>query len=318
VDTLVGFLNGPRARGAFLLRAVMDPPWAVRVQDEAPVALVAITAGEAWVLVGGEEPTRLGTGDIAVVCGPEPYVFADAPATPPGVVIHPGHRCTTLDGVDVVESMSLGLRTWGNTGDTGTGTSGATSMLIGAYEESTEVGRRLLDALPALAVVRGDDWDSPLVGLLADEVGRDEPGQEAMLDRILDLLLIAVLRAWFARPEAEAPAWYRAHGDPVVGRALRLLHNNPAHPWTVAVLASELAVSRAALARRFTELVGEPPMGFLTRWRLALAADLLREPGSTLTAVAQEVGYGSAFALSTAFKRERGVSPREHRRALAG
>ena len=123
----------------------------------------------------------------------------------------------------------------------------------------------------------------------------------------------AVLRAWFARPDAEAPAWYRANGDPVVGRALRLLHHNPSHPWTVATLAAEVGVSRAALARRFTELVGEPPMTFLTGWRLALAADLLRDPDATLGAVAHQVGYGSPFALSAAFKRVRGISPQQHR-----
>ena len=97
-----------------------------------------------------------------------------------------------------------------------------------------------------------------------------------------------------------------------------MLHHNPAHPWTVAALAAEVGVSRAALARRFTELVGEPPMAFLTGWRLALAADLLREPDATVGAVARQVGYGSPFALSTAFKRVRGVSPREHRAAAAG
>ena len=94
-----------------------------------------------------------------------------------------------------------------------------------------------------------------------------------------------------------------------------MLQNNPAHPWTVASLAAETGVSRAALARRFTDLVGEPPMTFLTGWRIALAADLLREPDATVGAVAQQVGYGSAFALSTAFKRMRGLSPSEHRRA---
>ena len=137
-----------------------------------------------------------------------------------------------------------------------------------------------------------------------------------MLDRLLDLLLIAVLRAWFARPEAKAPAWYRAHADPVVGRALRLLRTAPREPWTVASLAAEAGISRAALARRFNELVGEPPMTYLTSWRIALAADLLREPGATIGSVAQQVGYGSPFALSTAFKRVRGVSPQQHR-ALA-
>jgi AraC-like DNA-binding protein len=100
-----------------------------------------------------------------------------------------------------------------------------------------------------------------------------------------------------------------------VGQALRRLHNNPAHPWTVATLAAEVGVSRAALARRFTELVGEPPMTFLTGWRLALAADLLREPAATLGAVARQVGYGSPFALSAAFKRVRGISPQQHRLA---
>ena len=139
-----------------------------------------------------------------------------------------------------------------------------------------------------------------------------------MLDRLLDLLLIAVLRAWFARPEApRRRRWYRAHGDPIVGRALRMLHHNPAQPWTVARLADEVGVSRATFARRFHELVGEPPMSFLTGWRIALAADLLREPGATIGSVAHEVGYGSPFALSTAFKRVRGVSPQQHRAAFA-
>ena len=148
---------------------------------------------------------------------------------------------------------------------------------------------------------------------VGDEVVKDEPGQAAVLDRLLDLLLIAVLRAWFARPEAEEPAWYRSQGDPIVGRALSIMHANPAHPWTVASLAAETGVSRAALARRFHDIVGEPPMTFLTGWRLALAADLLCEPDATVGSVAEQVGYSSPFALSTAFKRVRGVSPQEHR-----
>ena len=138
-----------------------------------------------------------------------------------------------------------------------------------------------------------------------------------MLDRLLDLLLISALRAWFARPDAAPPAWYAANADPLVGRALQLLHHNPARPWTVGSLATATGVSRATLARRFTTLVGEPPMQFLTGWRLALAADLLRDPDTTLSAVAPRVGYSSPFALSTAFKRARGVSPREHRAASA-
>jgi AraC-like DNA-binding protein len=176
-----------------------------------------------------------------------------------------------------------------------------------------EVSRRLLAALPHVLHLPGDAWRSALPGLLCEEIVRDQPGQEVVLDRLLDLLLIAVIRAWFSRPGSRAPAWYAACGDPVVGPALNLLHDDPAHPWTVASLAARTGVSRAALGRRFTELVGEPPMSYLTGWRLALAADLLREPDATVAAVARKVGYGSPFALSAAFKRVRGVSPQQHR-----
>ncbi|GIG56733.1 AraC family transcriptional regulator [Longispora fulva] len=312
MDALTGLLDGPRARGAFLLRSVLDPPWSVRVEDRAPLTVVAMVRGTAWIVPEGGAPVRLGPGDVAVTRGPDPYTVADDPGTPPQVVIHPGQRCATPDGVDLAQAMHLGVRTWGNSPD------GAAVMLTGTYQLDGAVSRRLLDALPTLLVLADDAWDCPVVPLLAAEIVKDEPGQEAVLDRLLDLLLIAVLRAWFSRPEAAAPAWYRALGDPVVGRALRMLHNNPAHPWTVAGLASETGLSRAALARRFTDLVGEPPMAFLTGWRLALAADLLREPEVTVGAVARQVGYGSAFALSTAFKRVHGVSPQQHRAGVPG
>jgi AraC-like DNA-binding protein len=263
--------------------------------------------GEAWILPDADRPVRLGRGDVAIVRGPEPYTVADDPATAPQAVIHPGQRCTTPEGEELELMRELGVRTWGNSPD------GATVMVTGTYQMDGEVSRRMLRALPALLVLPEDAWDSPLVPLLADEVVKDEPGQEAVLDRLLDLLLIAALRAWFARPEAQAPGWYRAYGDPVVGQALRMLYADPARPWTVAALADAAGVSRAALARRFNELVGEPPMTFLTGWRIALAADLLREPGATVGSVARQVGYGSPFALSTAFKRVRGISPQQHR-----
>jgi AraC-like DNA-binding protein len=309
MDAIAGLLDGPRARQAFLLRAVMDPPWSMRIRDEEPLTVVAMVSGMAWVLPDDAEPAALGPGDVAVVRGPDHYTVADAPSTPPDIVIHPGQRCETRDGRPLVQSMDLGVRTWGNAAD------GETVMLVGTYHLDGEVSGRLLRALPPLLVLREHEWDCPVIPLLAGEIVKDDPGQEAVLDRLLDLLLIAVLRARFARPEAEAPAWYRAHQDPIVGRALRMLHHNPAHPWTVARLADEVGVSRATLARRFQELVGEPPMSFLTGWRIALAADLLREPGATIGSVAHEVGYGSPFALSTAFKRIRGVSPQQYRLA---
>ena len=309
MDALAGFLDGPRARSAFLLRSIMEPPWSLRIQDEAPLTLVAVVGGGAWVLPAHDAPQALRPGDVAVIRGPEPYTVADHPDTAPQVVVHPGQRCTTPDGESLAEAMDLGVRSWGNSPQ------GSTIMLTGTYQTDGEVSRRLLEALPKLIVLHTAAWDSPLVGLLATEIVNEEPGQQVVLDRLLDLLLVASLRSWFGRPGADRPPWYEANRDPVVGRALRLLQNDPAHPWTVAGLAAAVGVSRAGLARRFHVLVGEPPMTFLAGWRMALAADLLLEPGATVGAVARQVGYGSPFTFSTAFKRTYGRSPRAHRGA---
>jgi AraC-like DNA-binding protein len=302
MDAIAGLLDGPRARGAFLLRSSMRPPWCLRIVDEAPLTLMAVVRGSAYVIPDEGDPVALRAGDVAIARGPDPYTVADDPATPPQAVIHPGQECRTPDGQPLKLMDFVGTRTWGNSPD------GATVMLTGTYEHAGEISARVLRALPPLLTQR---LDSPLIDLLADEIVKDEPGQEAVLDRLLDLLLIAVLRAHFAT--SDAPGWYRAAQDPVVGPALRALQEEPAHPWTLAELARRAGVSRAALARRFNDLVGEPPMTFLTGWRIALAADLLLEPGATVGSVAAQVGYGSPFALSTAFKRLRGVSPAQFR-----
>ena len=306
MDAVVGLLDGVRARGAFVLRMVLDPPWSMRIQDDAPLTLICQTHGRAAVVGDSSGTVWLEAGDVAVTRGTEHYLFADDPGTRPMVVIHPRQRCTTLAGDDLRFEMSLGVRTWGNSA------SGADRSIICAYEGRSEVSARLLDALPAVLVLRGNEWDTPLIDLLVEEAGCDGSGQEAYLDRLLDLLLIAVLRTWFGREE-NAPPWWHAEQDPVVGQALRLIYNNPAHPWTVANLAVTVGSSRAVFARRFTELVGEPPIAFLTGWRLALAADLLRSSEATIAAVAKQVGYATPFALSSAFKRAYGVSPNAHR-----
>src|SRR4051795_2960292 len=115
----------------------------------------------------------------------------------------------------------MGVRTWGNS------PVGSTEMVSGTYEVEGDVNCRLLNALPPLPVLPSDAWESPLAGLLADEIVKGDPGQEAVLDRLLDLLLIAVLRAWFARLTRRPRAGYRAYSDPVVGKALRLIHDDP-------------------------------------------------------------------------------------------
>jgi AraC-like DNA-binding protein len=310
VDAVVGLLDGVRARGAFVLRMMMDPPWSMSIRDDAPMTLICQTHGSAVIVGESSGTVWLRPGDVALARGTQHYIYADDPTTTPMIIIHPGNRCTTLSGESLKFEMSLGVRTWGNS------PSGATRSVICAYEGRSEVSSRLLDALPTVLALRADEWDTPLVELLTTEASCDGPGQEAYLDRLLDLLLIAVLRTWFDR-DSNAPTWWHAEQDPIVGPALKLIYNNPAHPWTVANLAAAVGCSRAVFARRFTEQVGEPPIAFLTSWRLALAADLLRSTQATIAAVARQVGYSTPFALSSAFKRAYGVSPNTHRATAA-
>ncbi|MET9861039.1 AraC family transcriptional regulator [Streptomyces smyrnaeus] len=308
MDPLASLLDGLRARGAFVQRSILDPPWSVRIQDEALVCVVTVVRGAAWAIPHRGEAVRLGRGDVAVMRGPDPYTFADHPESPVQVVIHPGRRRTTPGGAALGQDMELGPRTWG------TSPGGSTTLVIGKYQRPDEVGWGLLRVLPPLLVLNAAAWHSASLGdVLAHEVARQGPGQDAVLDRLVDLLLADVLRTWFARPGEDPPVWYRAHSDPVIGPALVLLHSDPARPWTVGALAAKIGVSRAALARRFIDLVGEPPMKHLTSWRMSTAARLLREPGSTLESVARQVGYGSASAFSTAFKRVHGISPQQYR-----
>lgn len=307
IDEFSGLLEGPRARGAFTLRGLLASPWSMRIEADSPLTMIAVVRGAIHIEHDNGETVWLGPGDVAITRAPGHYTVADHPETETTIHVYPGQDCRAPDGRSLYEEMDLGVRTWGNDPDA------PTLMLIGSYESMSDVSDRLRNTLPPLLWVKNEEWDSPLIQMLSDEMARDAPGQAAVLDRLLDMLLIAILRTWFNRNETEKLPWYQAKGDRVVVRALKLIHQDPAHPWTLVNLAAKVGVSRAALARRFHDVVGEPPMSFLTQWRLALAADLLCETDETIGTVAEQVGYSSPYALSSAFKRVRGVSPKEHR-----
>ncbi|BCJ68381.1 AraC family transcriptional regulator [Polymorphospora rubra] len=314
MDALTGLLDQVRSTGALFGRNIMGSPWAIGFADGAPLTLVTMPRGDGWVVPTGAEPVRLATGDLAVVAGPAPFTVSGdrTPDIAPLYVLHGPNECRSADGGELApDSIHLGVRTCGDRLD------GPNVLLTGTYQVAGGLSGRLLAALPRVLVVPYDGRPRPLLELAESEIGRDDPGQQAVLDRLLDLLLIATLREWFARPGSSPPAWYRALSDPVVGAALRALHDDPARPWTVAALAREARVSRATFARRFTDLLGEPPMAYLTGWRLNLAADLLRRTDATVDSVARQVGYSTAYALSAAFKRHFGTRPTEHRATTA-
>ncbi|MEU6789749.1 AraC family transcriptional regulator [Nonomuraea angiospora] len=308
MDVLSDLLHRARAKNALVRKLVQRPPWSLSFADAPPLTVVATLGGHGSVRLGEDvAPVRLAAGDIALISATSRYTIADSPSTPPQVVIQ-GQKKYVVGGDEAAAQRSLAPRTYGD------GLPGATVMIRGAYELRGDVGDRLLDMLPPLAVVPAGPRTRAALDLLATEVACDEPGQDAILDRLLDLVLVLALRAWCARPDPALPAWHRALADPAIGDVLRLLHEDPAHRWTVAGLAAKVGMSRAAFAARFTGLVGEPPLTYLTGWRMALAADLLRDTEATVATVARQVGYEDAFAFSVAFKRARALSPSAWRR----
>lgn len=308
MDPLTALLDAPRAQGAFLLRVTMTPPWSVWIQDEAPLALVAVTAGNACYAPEGGDPVLLSAGDLLLIARPDPYLFADSPDRPPQAIIHPGDRCETPAGASLELPAFHGVRTWGNTA------TGRDVMLVGTYPSISEAGFRLLRALPPAIVMRAAEHRPGLIDVLAEEINGEGIGQASLLDRLLDGLTVTAIRHWAGSPGADPPGWLRMAGtDPIVSAALDLMHDQTARPWTVESLAQRVSMSRAGFSRRFADTVGESPMAYLASWRMALAADRLLQDDTPVSQVAAEVGYTSPFTFSTAFKRHHGLSPLAYR-----
>ena len=310
MDWVSALLDGPRAEGVFVIRCLLEAPWAISVRDEAPLTVVAVVRGQGWLTQGGA-PVHLTPGSVVLVTGPEHYSVTSATDLEPDIVIHPGQRCETLAGEPLAMSMRLGVRSWGHSADA------STVLVTATYAHHSTITDALLATLGSPAAVHLPP-DHRLLALLADELTRDDPGQQALLDRLVDALTIDAIRAWCTDLADGAPPWWQGRHDPIVGEVLRLIHDEPNRAWTIASLARTVGTSRANLARRFTEVVGEPVIRYLTDWRLSLAADLVTRPGATVANVAAQVGYSSPFALSTAFKRRYGLSPLQHRIATHG
>ncbi|GAA1385424.1 AraC family transcriptional regulator [Pseudonocardia kongjuensis] len=310
MDAFGDLFRGVRAQGSLFGSSTLTAPWSLRFVDGAPLTLCTVLDGAGWIVPDGRPAEHLAAGDMLVVRGPARFSFVDAPGTA-AEPIECGESCA----VPELGGTQHRLGWHDDTADR----PGSTTLVTGAYPVTGEIGRRLLDALPDVLRLAPDGTADAVRALLAAEVAVDAPGQQVVLDRLLDWLLVCTLREWFDRPGGAPPAWYSAHRDPVVGHALRLLHEEPAAPWTVSSLAERAGVSRATLAKRFTELVGEPPLTYLTGWRMTLAADLLTgRDGATVAEVARSVGYSDAFGFSAAFKRVRGVTPSDFRRTGGG
>lgn len=314
VDAFSDLIRGVRAHGSLFGSSTLSPPWALHFVDGAPLTLCTVLTGAGWIVPEGRPPELLRARETIVVRGPATFTFVDEVGTP-AEPLACGEHCATPEQGGTRHRLG-----WNDCGeDDAADGRGATTLIVGAYPVRGEISRRLLDALPVVLRVGAGGTADAVLDHVAAEVAVDTPGQQVVLDRLLDWMLVCTLREWFDRPGGEPPAWWAAQRDPVVGDALRLLHAEPAAPWTVAALADRTGVSRSTLAKRFADLVGEPPLTYLTRWRMTLAADLLVEQEATTIAdVARTVGYADPFGFSAAFKRVRGANPSEFRRAATG
>ena len=205
-------------------------------------------------------------------------------------------------------------------GDLELGGRGATTTFVcAAYDYDLDVAQPLMSLLPSVLHVPADPVAgrsvAAIVDLLAGEIGVRGAGSRAAAARLIDLLLIEAIRRWTQqRPADGPPTWLTALRDPLIGRVLALLHDRPGEQWTLERLAREVHVSRATLARRFTEEVGQPPLSYLSAWRMRIAAQRLKHTTETVESIAREVGYTSEYAFNRAFSRHRGHPPGRYRR----
>lgn len=298
MDLLHDYLVRARASGAVFARSVACPPWGLTLPGSIQLSLHTVLRGHAWVwLDDPAEAERLLPGDLAIVVGGRDHHIADEP-TP--------DRCLSHE------------QFWAaNTGDDADDPQAAV-FLCGAYRLSGDVGRSLIHALPPMLVIRpaAHDQVHDVVSLISRELTRPAPGQQTVLDRLLDVLLVLVLRASYQHSPT-APRWYRAAEDPRLARALQAMHEEPARNWTVPELAQLSAMSRASFARNFERALGQTPMQYLTDWRLTLAREYLLANELTLEQIARRTGYSSPNAFAATFRRHVGLPPGRWRQEVS-
>ncbi|GAA4387535.1 AraC family transcriptional regulator [Tsukamurella soli] len=279
-----------RSTGTEFARTVVVPPWGVKLGGSIELAVHAVTRGTAWLWVeSAADAVRLSPGEVALVRGGVEHFIAH----------EAGAACLDPDEFRRRQAPSPAPLH----GD-------ATVFLCGAYRFTGDVTAGLLDALPpvlTLAPATGEPLHD-VIGLISRELAAGDPGRQTVLDRLLDVLLVLALRTDLQLSPA-APRWWRAVSDLRLRDALRAVHEDLSYAWTVDELAGLSGMSRAAFARTFREVLGQPPMQYVTDRRMSVARDMLRTTDKSLIRIATEVGYASQYSFTAAFRRAHGTPP---------
>jgi len=317
-DTLAEVLQSVRLSGGVFLDAHFSAPWAVAARVVAedcrpylrgPAELIAyhyVVAGRMTVRIDGEPPLEVGAGETVLLARNDAHVLES------------GSGLSPVSADELIEpAQDGGLARIVHGGG------GAATHVICGFLGSDERRNPLMSSLPRalkvdLAAAGSSAWIEASLRFALDALRHGEVGGASVMSKLSEVMFVEAVRAWIATVPERQRGWIAGMRDPVIGRALALLHSRFKAPWTAAALAREVALSRSAFTERFTARVGVPPMRYLTTWRLQVAQALLRDGDRPVAQIAWEVGYEAEAAFTRAFKREFGLPPRVWRRRARG
>ena len=294
MDILADQLALARARGAVFSVLRRVPPWGLQFGGQRLLTAHVLIEGDGWLEQPGAEPVRLRARDVVLVTSGPPYAIVSDPSAAAEPIADARRR-----GPDPAPGE-------------------AATIVCGAYVLEGSVATSLLRTLPRVIIVPAADQEpahAAAVALLADQISQDAPGQQTLLDRLLDLNLVFALRSWWTRAAQAAPGWYRALADPGLRRVLEQVHAAPGSDWTVPTMAGVAGMSRASFAARFRQATGQSPGSYVTGLRMQRAEDALARSDATLAEIATAVGYRNEYAFATAFRRQHALAPGRWRAA---
>ncbi|HTR67797.1 MAG TPA: AraC family transcriptional regulator [Terriglobales bacterium] len=314
MDVLSEVLKVVKLQGALFYNGEFSSPWSVRTVSSRDLAchfapgaehvIIYHLLSEGRASIRMDDGTRiaLNAGDIVMIPHGDPHIMENGPPTKP-----------VDDSGQLAEVLNHGLKLWrcGGGGE-------VTRFICGYMACEPRLSQVFLSGLPPVfkVSIRNDPsgkWLENSIRFSVDEADPSRAGGEAVLAKLSEVLFVETLRAYITHLPPEQTGWLAGARDAEVGKTLALMHRNPAHPWTIATLAGQAGVSRSVLAERFRHYLGEPPMAYLTRWRLQLGAQMLASTSYSVAQIALEVGYESEAAFNRAFKREFTIPPARFR-----
>lgn len=304
MDALTRVLHALRLEPQVFHRLQLQSPWGMRLSVSNGAAFHVVQEGCAWLRISrAQDMLCLSPGDLIVVSNVADYELVDS---------------TVGNSIPLVDLL-LRRDSQGVASLSRNGRGAGTTMLCGQFRAEHGGTSPLFSVLPPLIYIPGQegqavDWLTAPLTMIRMEADHAYPGKDTVISRLMDILFIMVLRYWIFHHPVEGGGWFSALYHPQIGEVLGLIHRQPEQDWTVESLAAAVHLSRSSLAAQFTQMVGEAPMKYLTRWRMQLAIMwLMNESYLTIEEIATRVGYTSPYAFSKAFKRLVGVSPSEYR-----